>query len=91
MADIVGTVAPSDREARLDEVSQYVQQNVDPNSWRDSGGDVGGVTVDLARCVLHVRQTPDNQRRIAAVLAELRAAMATYGRPQVQAATLVRP
>ncbi len=65
-----------DREARIDEIKQYIQQNVDPNSWKDAGGDVGSVSSSPLRAILLITQTPENQRKIVSVLDSLRASQA---------------
>ncbi len=65
-----------DREARLDEVKQYIQQNVDANSWKDNGGDVGNISSSPLRAILLITQTPENQRKIVSVLDSLRASQA---------------
>jgi type II secretory pathway component GspD/PulD (secretin)/tetratricopeptide (TPR) repeat protein len=64
------------REARIDEIKQYIQQNVDPNSWKDAGGDVGSVSSSPLRAILLITQTPENQHKIVSVLDSLRASQA---------------
>ena len=66
----------NNREQRIDEIKQYIQQNVDPNSWKDSGGDVGSVSSSPLRAILLITQTPENQHKIVSVLDSLRASQA---------------
>ena len=66
----------ADRGNRIDEIKQYIQQNVDPNSWKDNGGEVGSVSSSPLRAILLVTQTPENQRKIVSVLDSLRASQA---------------
>jgi type II secretory pathway component GspD/PulD (secretin)/tetratricopeptide (TPR) repeat protein len=70
------TANNNNREQRIDEIKQYIQQNVDPNSWKDSGGDVGSVSSSPLRAILLITQTPENQHKIVSVLDSLRASQA---------------
>jgi general secretion pathway protein D len=66
----------NNREQRIDEIKQYIQQNVDANSWKDAGGDVGTVSSSPLRAILLITQTPENQHKIVSVLDSLRASQA---------------
>jgi len=50
----------------LDEIKSYLETTVDPNGWRDNGGDIG--TISTFGAELIVSQTEQNQRRVAAAL-----------------------
>jgi type II secretory pathway component GspD/PulD (secretin)/tetratricopeptide (TPR) repeat protein len=66
----------ADRATRIDEIKQYIIQNVDNPSWKDNGGDVGTVSSSPLRAILLITQTPENQRKIVSVLDSLRASQA---------------
>ncbi len=70
VGDLVGA-DPSTAHS-LPDFARYVRENVDPGGWADDGGDDGTMDADVSRFVLHVVQTPDNQRKITALLAGLR-------------------
>ena len=50
----------------LDEIKSFLESDVDPNSWRDNGGDVG--LIGAFGSELIVSQTEQNQQRVAAAL-----------------------
>ncbi len=64
------------KQARVDEIKQYITQNVDTNSWKDNGGEVGSISSSPLRAVLLITQTPENQHKITSVLDSLRASQA---------------
>jgi type II secretory pathway component GspD/PulD (secretin) len=66
----------ADRSSRIDEIKQYITQNVDTNSWKDNGGDTGSISSSPLRAILLITQTPENQHKIQAVLDSLRASQA---------------
>ncbi len=61
------------RSATIDEIKKYITDNVDTNSWKDNGGDVGTISSSPLRAVLLITQTGDNQKKIQSVLDSLRA------------------
>lgn len=56
-------------DARAESISRELEQQVSPDSWRENGGQIGGIKV-LGR-VLVVTHTPLNQERVAEVLQRL--------------------
>lgn len=65
--------AIEDRASRIDEIKQYIIDNVEPDSWKEKGGKVGSISVNTAKAVMLITQTPENQRKICAALESLRA------------------
>jgi type II secretory pathway component GspD/PulD (secretin)/tetratricopeptide (TPR) repeat protein len=65
-----------DRANRVDEIKKYITDNVDTNTWKDNGGDVGSISSSPLRAVLLITQTPEAQRKIQSVLDSLRASQA---------------
>lgn len=59
-----------DRQSRVRSLVQMIQQNIDAESWRDNGGDVG--TVMELNGVLVITATPRNHREITGLLSRLR-------------------
>jgi beta-lactamase regulating signal transducer with metallopeptidase domain len=57
---------------RIDLIKHFITDNVDTNSWKDNGGDVGSISSSPLRAILLVTQTPENQEKVAAVLEMLR-------------------
>jgi general secretion pathway protein D len=58
------------REERVDAIVKLIQETVDPNSWRDNGGQVGAVKELSGQLI--VTQTADNQRQLINLLEQLR-------------------
>lgn len=58
------------RNDRLRKIIETIQMTVDPDSWRDNGGDVG--TVSEINGSLFITTTPRNHREIAGLLSKLR-------------------
>lgn len=58
------------RTDRLRKIIETIQMTVDPDSWRDNGGDVG--TVSEINGSLFITTTPRNHREIAGLLSKLR-------------------
>ncbi len=65
-----------DRANRVDEIKKYITDNVDTNTWKDNGGDVGSISSSPLRAVLLITQTPEAHRKIQSVLDSLRASQA---------------
>jgi hypothetical protein len=55
----------------IDGIRRLIIQTVEPNSWKDNGGDAGSVAATDAG-LLFVTQTPDALREVAALLDQLR-------------------
>lgn len=58
------------RSERIRKIVDMVQRLVDPDSWRDNGGDTG--TIEELNGSLIVTTTPANHREIAGLLSKLR-------------------
>jgi general secretion pathway protein D len=58
------------RQERVDAIVKLIQETVDPNSWRDNGGQVGAVKELSGQLI--VTQTADNQRQLINLLEQLR-------------------
>jgi general secretion pathway protein D len=58
------------RQERVDAIVKLIQETVDPNSWRDNGGQVGAIKELSGQLI--VTQTPDNQRSLINLLEQLR-------------------
>lgn len=73
------TGGPSDtretREYRRNALVEFLRESVDPDSWKDAGGDVGSIHPQGG--LLAITQTPEAQTKIRAVLDEL---LAMHGR-----------
>ena len=69
-----GTIAKKDsapgREQRITKLVAVVQDTVDPQSWRDHGGDTGAIQ-ELNGSLI-ITTTPANHREIAGLLSKLR-------------------
>ena len=53
-----------------------ITDNVNTNTWKDNGGDVGSISSSPLRAVLLITQTPEAHRQIQSVLDSLRASQA---------------
>lgn len=58
------------RADRVRSIMNVIQQTVDPDSWRESGGDVG--SINEIKGSLIITTTPRNHREIAGLLSKLR-------------------
>jgi Flp pilus assembly secretin CpaC len=58
------------RQEMIDEIIQLITETVSPDSWRDAGGTTGSVRELQGQLI--VTQTPENQRQLVALLAQLR-------------------
>ncbi len=58
------------RKQRIDEIIQIIQRTVDPDAWRDHGGDVG--SIQELNGSLIITNTPRNHAQISGLLAKLR-------------------
>jgi general secretion pathway protein D len=70
-----------DRQTRIDEISKFITENVDPDSWTagaGAGAGAGNASISSSplRAVLLITQTPENHRKIQSVLDSLRASQA---------------
>jgi general secretion pathway protein D len=54
----------------MDALVKLIQETVDPTSWRDAGGSVGGIRPLNGQLI--VTQTPENQRAMVNLLEQLR-------------------
>jgi hypothetical protein len=61
-------------DERRDEIMRLITDSVDTASWRDNGGDFGTIDFDRSKHLIVISQTPENQRKVAALLAKLREA-----------------
>jgi type II secretory pathway component GspD/PulD (secretin)/tetratricopeptide (TPR) repeat protein len=59
-----------DRPSRIRNLVSVVQQNIDPDSWKDNGGDIG--SINELNGVLVITTTPRNHREITGLLSRLR-------------------
>jgi type II secretory pathway component GspD/PulD (secretin) len=57
-------------QERMDALVKLIQETIDPTSWRDAGGSVGGVRALNGQLI--VTQTPENQRGLVNLLEQLR-------------------
>jgi len=64
------TKSGGDRRERVRSLVSVLQQNIDPESWRDNGGETGSV-MEL-NGVLVITTTPRNHREITGLLSRLR-------------------
>lgn len=58
------------RQERVDAITKLIEETVDPNSWRDSGGQVGAVKELSGQLI--VTQTNENQTALVSLLEKLR-------------------
>lgn len=58
------------RTERIEELKKLIMEIVGPDTWRDSGGNVGSIK-ELSGQII-VTQTPENQRQLASLLEKLR-------------------
>lgn len=65
------------REEMIEEITTFLKETVDPDSWRDNGGSTGALSEWGSR--LLVTQTPANHRRLEATLKLLYDAAAPLG------------
>jgi type II secretory pathway component GspD/PulD (secretin)/tetratricopeptide (TPR) repeat protein len=63
------TAVPEKKE-RVRQLVSAIQQNIDPDSWRDNGGDIG--SINEMKDVLIITTTPKNHREITGLLSKLR-------------------
>jgi hypothetical protein len=70
------------RQVRVDEIVNRIKKTVASESWKGNGGNVGSIR-ELAGQLI-VTQTPENQREIARLLADLRERSTTQPRGQAQ-------
>jgi general secretion pathway protein D len=61
-------------QERMDALTKLIQETIDPTSWRDAGGSVGGIRALNGQLI--VTQTPENQRGLVNLLQQLREARA---------------
>ena len=90
-AELRGTVAEGEYagmtiDEYVDEVSTYLRDMIDPDSWRDNGGSVGAIRHMSGR--LLVTQTPTNHRRLQQALEDLRT---EFRRPMRPSTATTRP
>ncbi len=62
--------AKQERKERVDEIIKLIQDTVSPDSWRDTGGQVGSVRELSGQLI--VTQTPENQNAVRGLLEKLR-------------------
>ncbi|HEV2296451.1 MAG TPA: hypothetical protein VGR35_21585 [Tepidisphaeraceae bacterium] len=60
----------TEREALITEITELIQETVDPESWREAGGSVGSIRVLGGNLI--VNQTPENHRSLQGLLEQLR-------------------
>ncbi|MGB7158913.1 MAG: hypothetical protein WBD40_12645, partial [Tepidisphaeraceae bacterium] len=60
----------TDRQALITEITELIQETVDPDSWREAGGSVGSIRVLGGNLI--VNQTPENHRALTGLLEQLR-------------------
>src|SRR5206468_9336763 len=58
------------RQELVDQIVKLSEETVDPNSWRDNGGQVGAIKELSGQLI--VTQTADNQRQLINLLEQLR-------------------
>jgi type II secretory pathway component GspD/PulD (secretin) len=58
------------REGLITEITELIQETVDPESWREAGGSVGSIRVLGGNLI--VNQTPENHRALTGLLEQLR-------------------
>jgi type II secretory pathway component GspD/PulD (secretin) len=63
---------PESRADYLDELKKYITDNVDTNTWKDNGGNVGEINNGTTPNVISITQTPEAQRKVRMVLQSLR-------------------
>jgi general secretion pathway protein D len=57
-------------QERMDALVKLIQETIDPTSWRDAGGSVGGIRPLSGQLI--VTQTPENQRAMVNLMEQLR-------------------
>ncbi len=60
-----------DRQDRIDQIIDIIQNNVDFEGWQDNGGDTGFIQ-ELSGSLI-IRNTPKNHRAISGLLSQIRA------------------
>ncbi|MBX9735362.1 MAG: type II and III secretion system protein, partial [Phycisphaerales bacterium] len=60
----------NERMARIRQITDMVQRTIDPESWREAGGETGAITEINGTLV--ITQTPRNHAAIAGLLSKLR-------------------
>jgi len=60
------TTSDEPDEFSMGQIKAYLQGNVDPNGWKENGGDIGMISSFGSELI--VSQTEQNQRRVAAAL-----------------------
>lgn len=60
-----------DRQERIDQIIDIIQNNVDFEGWQDNGGDTGFIQ-ELSGSLI-IRNTPKNHRAISGLLSQIRA------------------
>lgn len=76
---------PLTHQEVVDQLAKTVTDLVDPESWRDNGGNVGAIRELMG--LLIVTQTPENQKKVKDTLTALRAASRMRGGSEL----LLRP
>ncbi len=66
----------------LDEVKNVIQQQVDPNSWKDNGGEVGSIGPSVIAGRLLICQTPAAHVAVERLLADLADSWPPHGEPR---------
>lgn len=70
------------REELVDDITRLIQETVEPESWQETGGSVGSVREIQGRLV--VTHTPNTQKLVEQVLADLRTAQSRTVRIRAQ-------
>jgi len=60
----------NEREVRVGAIEKFIMRQIDSHSWKDSGGSVGALRELEGQLI--VTQTPENHRRLVALLQDLR-------------------
>ncbi len=59
------------RQENIDMLTHLIEECVDPNSWRDNGGQIGAIK-ELGGLLL-ITQLPESQKQVESLLKNLRA------------------
>ena len=70
-----------ERTAHKADLTKYIVDNADPDSWKDNGGDVGSISNGPVKDTLLITQTPETHRKIRKILADLRASFGELSYP----------
>lgn len=69
--DMIGRPAADERERRVDALVALIQDQIEPVSWKQRGGQVGAIRELSGQLI--ITQTPENQQNLIKLLEDVRA------------------